>query len=705
MKKQSFIKHLALAIIILAGQTLYAKQYCGEVLTSGDKSITLTCQSKGGDVYEMLIEGEGITGLGGCFMNVNGVGTIMNTSSDNLIFDLASDGTYVKLTITSTTAPNVYTPLYVMMPGEANFGEITDIEWGTCAPPAADNVKPAMVSATVDSYDHSSAIISVVATDKNDEEGDTQVSTFLVSDAGNSIDNVEYTASEGKITVNLTPETTYNLSIKAKDGSGNISDNAIAVDKFTTPICLTEPTTAAPAAGTTYPANQVLAIFSDVYTTVNVTNFNPGWGQATQQSIVQIAGDNTLKYANLNYQGTEFTDINASEMEKLHLNVWVAENTSINIFPICRVQPTGEQFVTANLVGGQWNSVEINVADYVSKGLDMSGVFQFKITGSGNVWIDNWYFYTTQAPQADTTAPVMTTAVVSGDPTCNSVVLEVAATDKDNSNNDKDVTKFIVSDVANELAEQTLTATDGKITIEGLKGSTAYNVLVKAKDAKDNISATGISVAFTTDAAPIYNNLPTGHLGNPEFGDPNGRILLTIAKESETSISISMVSNNPTPGAIMKIVANIAGRDYTLGDGSADVTGAKLMIEGLANVESITFNYIQWNTGGPGMWTVSDKAFTITEDQLYVAGSGTSVETATTMPRIYPNPVTDVMYVCAESRINQLSIYNLQGQSIRTEAVGADSAAIHVGELSEGAYFVTIVTEDGKNHTQKMIKK
>ena len=36
------------------------------------------------------------------------------------------------------------------------------------------------------------------------------------------------------------------------------------------------------------------------------TNLNPNWGQQTQTTEVLIDGNNTLEYANLNYQGLEY---------------------------------------------------------------------------------------------------------------------------------------------------------------------------------------------------------------------------------------------------------------------------------------------------------------------------------------------------------------------------------------------------------------
>ena len=51
-------------------------------------------------------------------------------------------------------------------------------------------------------------------------------------------------------------------------------------------------------------AEDVLSIFSDSYTNVEGTNFNPDWSQSTQVTTEVLAGNSVLKYANLNYQGT-----------------------------------------------------------------------------------------------------------------------------------------------------------------------------------------------------------------------------------------------------------------------------------------------------------------------------------------------------------------------------------------------------------------
>ena len=80
-----------------------------------------------------------------------------------------------------------------------------------------------------------------------------------------------------------------------------------------------DPTTAAPTP--TQDASSVLSIFSDAYTNVEGTNFNPDWGQSTVVEEVSIDGNNTLKYGNLNYQGTEFSPaLDVSGKTTLHID-------------------------------------------------------------------------------------------------------------------------------------------------------------------------------------------------------------------------------------------------------------------------------------------------------------------------------------------------------------------------------------------------
>ena len=67
--------------------------------------------------------------------------------------------------------------------------------------------------------------------------------------------------------------------------------------------------------------------FSEAYTNITGTNFNPNWGQsgnALLNTNYDTADGNTLLYyPNFNYQGIDFTGNpqDASNMEYLHLDI------------------------------------------------------------------------------------------------------------------------------------------------------------------------------------------------------------------------------------------------------------------------------------------------------------------------------------------------------------------------------------------------
>ncbi|TXD51958.1 hypothetical protein ES044_09275 [Polaribacter sp. IC066] len=81
-------------------------------------------------------------------------------------------------------------------------------------------------------------------------------------------------------------------------------------------------------------------------------------------------------------------------MEFLHIDIWTPDATTIDIFPLPNgIAAADEKFVTKELVPNQWNSFDIPMSDFTDQGLAVTNLKQFKIVGSGSVFIDNLYFY------------------------------------------------------------------------------------------------------------------------------------------------------------------------------------------------------------------------------------------------------------------------------------------------------------------------
>jgi hypothetical protein len=162
----------------------------------------------------------------------------------------------------------------------------------------------------------------------------------------------------------------------------------------------TGPTVAAPTP-TRNPAD-VISVFSDAYTNIPGTDFNPNWGQATAVSQLPIAGNNTLRYAGLNYQGTQFgSNLDVSAMTHLHLDFWTANSTALNVFLISP-GPVETPSVLSVPTNG-WASVDIPLSSFSPVALN--NLIQFKFDGNGDIYLDNLYFYkTSSGGTAPTTA-------------------------------------------------------------------------------------------------------------------------------------------------------------------------------------------------------------------------------------------------------------------------------------------------------------
>ncbi len=174
------------------------------------------------------------------------------------------------------------------------------------------------------------------------------------------------------------------------------SDNIIYLDEIQIPEGNTtppnEPTVGAPIPIHDEATDFVLSVFSDTYTDLPNTDFNPNWGQTTAQSIVDIAGNSTNKYENLTYQGTQLESAqDVSNKGYLHVDFWTSNSTNLQFFLISLT--TGEKLFNLPIATEQWVSIDIPMHEYVSQGLGITDIHQFKVVGDGTVFFDNWYWH------------------------------------------------------------------------------------------------------------------------------------------------------------------------------------------------------------------------------------------------------------------------------------------------------------------------
>jgi hypothetical protein len=90
----------------------------------------------------------------------------------------------------------------------------------------------------------------------------------------------------------------------------------------------TVPTTPAPAP--TFPASNVISLFSNAYTNAAVDTWSASWDQA-DVADVKVAGNDVKLYTNLNFAGIEFITqtVDASTMTHFFMDIWTPDPTAL----------------------------------------------------------------------------------------------------------------------------------------------------------------------------------------------------------------------------------------------------------------------------------------------------------------------------------------------------------------------------------------
>lgn len=220
----------------------------------------------------------------------------------------------------------------------------------------------------------------------------TLTTTTLVGDAWNSID----------IPLTMANKNSLGLIIYENLGTNLTNFYADNIYFYEVP---TTPTTAAP--DPTLPAANVISLFSNVYTDVNVDTWRTSWSTAaTVFTDVMIAGNDTKKYENLGVVGIETTSntIDASTMTHIHMDVWSPDFTSFSIklvdFGANNAFGGGddtEHEISINAPAqGQWVSLDIPLSDFTNL-TSRANIAQYILVGQPfevtDVFIDNIYFH------------------------------------------------------------------------------------------------------------------------------------------------------------------------------------------------------------------------------------------------------------------------------------------------------------------------
>ncbi len=552
-------------------------------------------------------------------------------------------------------------------------------------------------------------------------------------------------ASTGELKVSNTlinqwEELTFNFSSKIGEATSTGIDQIVFFPDFaprtTDNICYidnitfgnassipTSPIAAAPTPPVRNPID-VISAFSDAYTNFTVGNWNPNWGQSTIATDEIIATNPTKKLANLNYQGVEFgSNINVSQMTKLHIDVWTA---NVSEFKVSVISPGAENAVSLMPTIAGWNSFDIPMTSYTVPNLTQAFQFKFEgLPGGGTLYYDNLYFW---RPASAAGTPVITGFTIPAKFTGDAPFAIVAPTSDSPGAFSYTSSNTAVATVAGNM-----------ITVVGV-GTTIITANQAASGAFLTGSATAslvVSFAPPATAAPvpptrlpgnvisIFSNAYADLAGtdfNPSWGQTTQYEEVMIAgnptkkysnmnyQGNQFAAGINLVSTQMeklhidywTPDATGFKVFLVAGD----GGGEASVTltptlsgwnSADIALSGYAipKTNVIQFKFEAVPFGGPTFYL----------DNIYFWKQQLNVSNNELVgSKIYPNPTTGIVTIEAKSSIQNIAIYNVLGQQVVSNQPNSTLVNLNISNLEAGIYVVK-TTVDGQSSTSRLVKK
>ncbi len=443
--------------------------------------------------------------------------------------------------------------------------------------------------------------------------------------------------------INLTTKQHIAQLILVGGGAKVYVDNVYFSDE-TVVVPLTDPIVAAP--DPTLPQEDVISMFSNVYTNVPVDTWQTNWSAATLEDV-QVAGNDTKKYTGLNFVGIETvaSQIDATDMTTFNVDVWSPDFTVFKVklvdFGADGAFAGGDdvehEITFNNPAQSTWVSYHIPLALFENL-VNRQHIAQLIFVGGGaKVYVDNVYFGS---------EPVV---VIPTDPT-------VAAPDPTLPANQ---VMSMFSNVYTNVPVDTW-HTDWS-------AATLADVQVEGNDTKKYTGLNFVGIETVSSQLDITNM---------------------------THFNIDVWSPDFT---VFKVKLVDFGADGGFAGG--DDVEHEITFNAPAQSEWITYHI-----------PITDFTNLVTKEhisQLILVGGGAKVyvdnvyfnglplsveEISTSKTTMYPNPANNVLHFSATEAIEEITIYSVLGQKVKSAAPNATQTTVDVSSLNSGIYIVTTLS-------------
>ncbi|MGC8824718.1 MAG: T9SS type A sorting domain-containing protein [Bacteroidales bacterium] len=167
------------------------------------------------------------------------------------------------------------------------------------------------------------------------------------------------------------------------------------------------------------------------------------------------------------------------------------------------------------------------------------------------------------------------------------------------------------------------------------------------------------------------------------------------------------------PTSPANLNATVSGNEVTLTwDASTDndAVGGYIVKQGDNILDTITKTTYKVSGLADGTYTFSviamDKSGNLSaEAKVEGVVVGTDIENSTIATlTIYPNPVSDILFIKSAKVIKSVAVYNVTGQLQMLRSINANMATLSMESFNNGLYFIQVQTVDG-NITHRILKQ
>ena len=455
---------------------------------------------------------------------------------------------------------------------------------------------------------------------------------------------------------NLTTKEHITQLILSSSGAKVYVDNVYFSNEVIV-IPATDPTVAAPTP--TAAQVDVMSMFSNAYTNVPVDTWKTEWSEAALEEV-QIAGNDTKKYTNLSFVGIETvtSQLDITSKTFLNVDVWSPDFTVFKIklvdFGANGVYDGGddkEHEVTYTAPAqSQWITYHIPLANFENL-TTRQHIAQLIFAASGSkVYIDNVYF---------SSEPVV---VIPTDPT-------VAAP-----------TPILPANQVMSLFSNAYTNVPVDTWKTVWSDATLAEVQIAGNDVK---KYTGLNFVGIETTNPQLNITPATHF-NVDVWSPN----FTLFKIKLVDFGANgvydggddkeheLVFNNPAQNQWITYhipltdFVNLTTREH-ISQLIFASTGSKVYIDNVYFSSNVPLGVTQNNTG---------------------------------KLKMFPNPTQAEVHFSAPELIENITIYNILGQQIKSVNPNSKNMSIDVSSLSKGIYVINTLIS-GKVRSEKLAIK